>query len=45
MLGHLVAVEIGERTQRQTVGDAFAKLAMVPALDAHQDERAAPAAR
>jgi hypothetical protein len=32
MLGHRIAVEIGELTQRQSVGDAFAQLAIIPVL-------------
>ena len=38
MLGHLLAVEIGERSQRYSIGDAFAQLAIIPVLQAHQNE-------
>jgi hypothetical protein len=40
MLGYRIAVEIGELTQRQAVGDPFPQLAIVPVLDPHQDQRA-----
>jgi hypothetical protein len=40
MLGHRIAVEIGELAPRQSVGDPFAQLAIIPVLDAHQNERA-----
>src|SRR6202162_3230395 len=40
MLGPRSAVELGELPQRQSVGDAFAQLAIIPVLEAHQNERA-----
>jgi len=40
MLGHRIAVEIGELTQRQAVGDPLAQLAIIPVLEAHQHQRA-----
>src|SRR5580700_4252976 len=40
MLGHILAVEIGELAQRYPIGDAFAQLAIVPVLQAHQNKRA-----
>ena len=40
MPGHLLAVEIGELTQRYSIGDAFAQLAIIPVLQAHQNQRA-----
>src|SRR5580704_8070283 len=40
MLGHLLAVEIGEPAQRYSIGDAFTQLAIIPVLQAHQNERA-----
>jgi hypothetical protein len=39
MLGHLVAVEIRELAQAHSVGDALAELAIIPVLDAHQNQR------
>jgi hypothetical protein len=38
MLGHLLAVEIGERSQRYSIGDAFAQLAIIPVLHPHQNQ-------
>jgi hypothetical protein len=40
MLGHLLAVEIGERSPRYAIGDAFAQLAIIPVLHPHQNQRA-----
>jgi hypothetical protein len=40
MLGHRIAAEIGELTQRQSVGDRSAQLAIIPVLDPHQNQRA-----
>jgi hypothetical protein len=40
MLGHILAVEIGELAQRYPIGDAFAQLAIIPVLQAHQNKRA-----
>ena len=40
MLGHLLAVEVGERSQRDSIGDAFAQLAIIPVLHPHQNQRA-----
>src|ERR1700693_5921738 len=38
VLGHAMAVEVGEGAQGIAIVDAFAQLAIVPVLDAHQDE-------
>src|ERR1700751_4519726 len=38
MLGHLLAVEIGERSQRYSTDDAFAQLAIIPVLHPHQNQ-------
>ena len=40
MLRHRRAVEVREPTQRQSIGDAFAQLAIVPVLEPHQNQRA-----
>src|SRR5207248_6067965 len=40
VLGHPIAVEVGKLAQRQSVGDPFVQLAIVPVLDAHEDQRA-----
>jgi hypothetical protein len=40
VLGHAPAVEVGKAAQGIAVVDAFAQLAIVPVLDAHQDEGA-----
>jgi hypothetical protein len=40
VLGHRRAVEVGELTQRQSVGDPLAQLAIVPVLEPHQNQRA-----
>ncbi len=40
MLRHRRAVEVRELTQRQSIGDAFAQLAIVPVLEPHQNQRA-----
>ena len=40
MLGYRPAVEAGELAQRQSIGDPFAQLAIVPVLDAHENQRA-----
>jgi hypothetical protein len=40
VLGYAVAIEIGKRAQGETVIDAFAQLAIIPVLDAHENERA-----
>ena len=40
VLGHRLAVEISELAQHQSVGDPFAQLAIVPVLDAHENQRA-----
>src|ERR1039458_2777911 len=40
VLGHAVAVEVGKAAQGIAVVDAFAQLAIVPVLDAHEDEGA-----
>jgi hypothetical protein len=40
MLGHLLAVEIGELTQRYSVGDTFAQFAIIPVLHPHDNEGA-----
>ena len=37
---HRCAVEVGELTQRQSVGDPLAQLAIVPVLEPHQNQRA-----
>jgi hypothetical protein len=34
------AVEVGELTQHQSIGDPFAQFAIVPVLDAHENQRA-----
>jgi hypothetical protein len=39
MFGDRIGVEIGELTQRHTVGDPFAQFAIIPVLDAHQHQR------
>src|ERR1039457_7539906 len=38
VLGYTMAVEVGKAAQGIAVVDAFAQLAIVPVLDAHQDE-------
>ena len=38
MFGHRIAVEIGELTQRHTVGDPFAQFAIIPVLHPHQSQ-------
>src|ERR1017187_3172343 len=40
VLGHTMAVDIGKAAQGRAVVDAFAQLAIVPVLDAHEDEGA-----
>jgi hypothetical protein len=40
VFGHRIPVEIGKLTQRHTVGDPFTQLAIIPILDAHQNQRA-----
>jgi hypothetical protein len=39
MFGHRIAVEIGELTQRHTVGDPFTQFAIIPILHPHQNQR------
>jgi hypothetical protein len=39
VLGHCLAIEVGERAQRQSIGDPFAQFAIVPVLDAHENQR------
>src|ERR1700686_2643240 len=36
---HRRAVEVGELTQRQSIRNAFAQLAIVPVLEPHQNQR------
>jgi len=38
MFVHGLAVETGEVAQRITIGDAFTKFAVIPVLDAHQNQ-------
>src|SRR6202051_5352992 len=38
MLGHLLAVKISERSQRYSIDDAFAQLAIIPVLHPHQNQ-------
>src|SRR3974390_3162565 len=45
VLGHRSAVEVGELAQRQSIGDTFAQLAIVPVLQPHQNQRAEDLAR
>src|SRR6266702_1780460 len=40
VFGHPRAVEVSKLTQHQSVGDPFAQLAIVPVLDAHENQRA-----
>ena len=40
VLGHRLAIEIGEPAQRVSVGDPFAQFAIIPVLDTHEDQRA-----
>jgi hypothetical protein len=40
VLGHRLAVELCESAQRVAVGDPLAQLAIIPVLDAHQNQRA-----
>src|SRR6266851_1139585 len=40
VLGYRITVEVGKLTQHQSVGDPFAQLAIIPVLDAHEDQRA-----
>jgi hypothetical protein len=40
MLGHILAVKIGELAQRYSIGDAFAQLAIIPILHPHQNQGA-----
>jgi hypothetical protein len=37
-VAHLLAVEVGEPAQRYSIGDAFAQLAIIPVLQAHQNQ-------
>ena len=36
VLGYAVAVEVGKAAQRIAIVDAFAQLAVIPVLDAHE---------
>src|SRR5216684_6991034 len=40
VLGYPITVEVSKLTQHQSVGDPFAQLAIVPVLDAHENQRA-----
>jgi hypothetical protein len=40
VLGHRLTIEICELAQCVSAGDPFAQLAIVPVLDAHEDQRA-----
>ena len=45
MLGHILAVKIGELAQRYSIGDAFAQLAIMPVSSASERVRATPVPR
>jgi hypothetical protein len=40
VFGHGMAVKVGKAAQRVAVIDAFAQLAVIPVLDAHENQRA-----
>src|SRR6202049_2242756 len=40
VLGYRTTVEVGKLPQHQAVGDPFAQFAIVPVLDAHENQRA-----
>src|SRR5258707_11282256 len=40
VFGHRRAIEVGELTQRQSIGDPLTQLAIVPVLEPHQNQRA-----
>src|SRR5712691_10040784 len=40
VLGYRITVEVSKLTQHQSVSDPFAQFAIVPVLDAHENQRA-----
>ena len=40
LLGHRLAIEIGEPSQRDAIGNPFAQFAIIPVLDPHENQRA-----